>query len=153
MATKSNNLLISLASAVPNTIGSAFRRVLSFNVTETTIGTTTAADAFGRFLPQFAAASSTDPANFRSQRKPKAWFQVMTPVGITIGANSPGGANVVLDWIAASGVATTAASINPVLTRNYRLRAVINRAITSAEYARATVNGEVYVEIPHTLEA
>ena len=144
MANKVNKLYITLNTQIPSTLGAADRRVLAFNVTQTTIGTT-AADDFGRFLQDRLALPAGAPAPTRAKNRVSAWFQ---PGGlVTLGA-----AQVGLDFIAATGVATTAASINPILTRNFRVRAVINRLITAAEFARTTVNGTIYVGRQHSIE-
>jgi len=145
MANKVNKLYISLGSAaIPTTIGAAFKRVLAFRPTQTTAGTV-ASDNYGRFL-QERMFRVTDPLVKRGANEVSAWFQENAPTSLGSGAK------VVLDFIAATGVATTLASIDPVLTRFFRVRAVINRLITAALFPRTTFGGTIYVARQHTIE-
>lgn len=155
MATKVNKLYIQLAAAVPPTVGAGAavptQTIAVFNVTETTVGVTVAADRFGRFLQEFQALSSGDPANQRGANDIEAWFQESPVIGTAPGSQS--GAKAAIDFISATGVATTAVAIDPTLTRNFRVRAIINRLVTVGDFARTTLNGHVYVQRQHTLEA
>lgn len=145
MANKVNKIYITLAAAIPTTLGAADRRVLAFNATQTTVGTV-ASDDFGTFLQDRTPLAGSAPAIIRAKNRVSAWFQ---PGGrVTLGA-----AQVGVDFIAATGIATTAASIDPIATRHFRIRAVINRLITAAEFARTTVNGAIFVQRQHSMEA
>lgn len=145
MPSKVNKLYIDLAAAVPTTLGAGNRRVVAFPLTQAVPGTTVASDKYGNFLRDFAPISAGVSALQKAKLAVSAFFQAGGLV--TVGA-----AQVALDFIAASGVATTAASIDPVATRHFRLRAVINRLITAAEFARVTANGTIFVQRQHTIE-
>lgn len=146
MAIKVNKLQITLHTNLPGTIGVG--RVVTFNVTEITQGVTTAADDFGRFLQDRIALPAGAPAGIRAANRVFAWFQA----GQAVEPQTFGGGVINLDFVAATGVATTLASLNPVLTRLFRLRAVIMRTLTAAEFPATTIDGVIQVEQEHSIE-
>jgi hypothetical protein len=99
---------------------------------------------------------------------PDRYFGFLTPVGVFTGPldrrrkrtimgtftqkkgdGASGGAfNTTVDFIAATGNATTAIAIDPLTTRNFRVRLRANRIAL----ARLTVKGLLFVAARHELE-
>jgi len=133
------------------------RRVIAFNVTQTTNGTV-ASDKYGNFLPSLPpvpAAAGVGVADTSRQ-----------PADVSAGfAQRPGGATSSLclgiqlatDFIAATGVATTLTGIDPVATRNFRVRLTAINVLTNTAAARggvvnSRVIGRMYVQRQHSIE-
>jgi len=150
MANKVNKLYITLHERIPTTVGSGFSRVLAFNVTQTTFATV-AADEFGRFLQDRQPLPALIAADQRAVNKVSAWF---SQGGFVIGGPShiAAAALVSLDFIAATGNATVADSIDPILTRNFRVRAIINRLVALADFPQVTLHGTINVDRQHSIE-
>lgn len=152
MANKVNKLYIAVNNAGPVTIGATPQRVLAFPVTQAA-SNTVSADKYGRFLKDYEAMSLSDPSVNRAKKQVTAWFQASP--GVSVGElpdTVASGFGCLIDFIAATGVATTALGIDPTLTRHFRVRAIINRLLTSAEFARNTLNGTIFVQRQHSIE-
>lgn len=136
------------AIAIPAVVGQTSILTYAFNITRTTAGTISA-DRFGRFLSS-EVVPATAPGNSRARQVVAAWFNPSSMYG-SEAVRVPAVATA-LDFIAATGVATTLASIDPLLTRNFRLRMRVARTIATVSFAQATLNGSIFVQRSHSFE-
>lgn len=154
MATEVNKIYFTLSAAIPGTLGTlaADSTTVAFTATEAVVGTSTTSEKYGRFLSKKSALAAGDPANQRAENEVTAWFQVGVATTVGLAPARQSSAHVAIDFIAATGVVATLASIDPVLTRNFRIRAVIDRLVTLSESPRTTVNGTIYIQRQHSIE-
>jgi hypothetical protein len=130
------------------------RRFFAFNVTQTTVGTVPD-DKYGGFLDSLSPISSIAagaPGEVRRPADVSAWFQKRPGSAVaSLLANS----EVAVDFIAATGVATTLNGIDPVTTRNFRVRLTAIRMVSAAGAGGQTSSrliGRLYVQRQHSIE-
>lgn len=146
-------LYIPFAGAIPDTIGAANRRVFAFPLTQATIGTA-AADQFGNFLAAVGPLTAGSNVEDHAKRRVTAVFQPGFTGEAAAIVTVPDGGRVSLDFIGATVAnITAAASIDPNLTRHFRVRAWVSRLISTTALPRVSVNGTIYVQQQHSLEA